>query len=166
MTFDDLTAGSAVFIDANIFVYAFAPDPQLGPACCDLLKRVELDDLHGLTSAAVLSNVAHRLMTLEACSRFNWPYAGIAARMQSHPSELKQLSRFRDAIDAIRSIGVHVQPVTEALVTAGAGLSQQHGLMSNDALVVAAMEASGLANLASHDADFDRVPGVIRFAPA
>jgi predicted nucleic acid-binding protein len=38
--------------------------------------------------------------------------------------------------------------------------------LTNDALIVAVMQAHGLTNLASHDADFDRVPGITRYAPA
>jgi len=38
--------------------------------------------------------------------------------------------------------------------------------LSGDALVVAVMREHGLVNLASNDADFDRVPGLTRFAPA
>jgi predicted nucleic acid-binding protein len=37
--------------------------------------------------------------------------------------------------------------------------------MSNDTLTIAVMQANGLANLASHDADFDRVPGLKRYGP-
>jgi len=33
-------------------------------------------------------------------------------------------------------------------------------------LIVAVMQANGLTNLASNDADFDRVPGLTRYAPA
>lgn len=43
-------------------------------------------------------------------------------------------------------------------------ISQQHGLLSNDALIIAIMREQGLANLASSDADFDRVTGIRRFA--
>ena len=35
-----------------------------------------------------------------------------------------------------------------------------------DALAVAVMRGHGLTLLASHDADFDRVPGITRYAPA
>jgi len=52
------------------------------------------------------------------------------------------------------------------LVSAAAAISQQHGLLSGDALVVAVMREHGIVNLASHDADFDRVPGLTRYAPA
>ena len=44
-------------------------------------------------------------------------------------------------------------------------LSQQTGLLSNDALLIAVMQANGLTNLASHDSDFDRVPGLTRYTP-
>lgn len=44
-------------------------------------------------------------------------------------------------------------------------LSLKHGLLSGDALLLAIMQKNGLTNLASNDADFDRVPGITRFAP-
>ncbi|MGH7170092.1 MAG: PIN domain-containing protein [Gemmataceae bacterium] len=39
-------------------------------------------------------------------------------------------------------------------------------MLHNDALIVAVMQANGLTNLASEDDDFDRVPGLTRYAPA
>jgi predicted nucleic acid-binding protein len=39
------------------------------------------------------------------------------------------------------------------------------GLLSNDALIVAVMEANGLSELASSDKDFDRVPWLTRDEP-
>jgi predicted nucleic acid-binding protein len=154
-----------VFVDANIFVYAFAPDPQYGPPSSGLLERIELRDLSGFTSSQVLSDVAHRLMSLEACATFGWPYAGIAARLQRHPAEVRQLTRFRQAVEAIALMGVQVLPVSAQDVTAAAVLGQQFGLLSNDALVVAVMLKHGLTQLASHDADFDRVAGIVRVRP-
>jgi predicted nucleic acid-binding protein len=44
-------------------------------------------------------------------------------------------------------------------------LSRQYELLSGDALIVAVMQVHGLTNLASNDTDFDRVPGLTRFAP-
>jgi predicted nucleic acid-binding protein len=38
--------------------------------------------------------------------------------------------------------------------------------MSGDALIVTVMGHHGLTHLASYDADFDRVPGITRYAPA
>jgi predicted nucleic acid-binding protein len=50
------------------------------------------------------------------------------------------------------------------LLTAAA-VCQQIGLLTNDGLIVAVMQANGLTKLASHDSDFDRVPGITRYAP-
>jgi predicted nucleic acid-binding protein len=47
-----------------------------------------------------------------------------------------------------------------------AALSQQIGLLTNDAAVVAIMHSHGLTKIASNDPDFDRVAGLIRYAPA
>jgi predicted nucleic acid-binding protein len=51
------------------------------------------------------------------------------------------------------------------MVEAATLLSQQHELLTGDALVVAAMRQQGLTALASGDGDFDRVPGITRYAP-
>jgi hypothetical protein len=72
MTFTDIPARASVFVDANTLVYYFVPEPVLGPACRDLLERFATQELVGFTSAHVLSNVAHRIMTLEAVDRFGW----------------------------------------------------------------------------------------------
>jgi predicted nucleic acid-binding protein len=52
------------------------------------------------------------------------------------------------------------------MVLAAARLSRQYELLSGDALIVAVMQANGLTQLASNDADFDRVAWITRFAPA
>lgn len=52
-----------------------------------------------------------------------------------------------------------------AMVPTIAALCQQIGLLTNDAAVVALMQASGLTKIASNDPDFDRVPGIARYAP-
>jgi predicted nucleic acid-binding protein len=165
MTFADLPAGAAVFVDANTLVYHFQPHPVLGAICTDLVERIERQELAGFTSTHVLSEVAHRLMTLEACSAFGWPFAGIAQRLRQHPAQVQTLTRFRQAIQEVPRLGFQVLTIAPHFVEAAAAISQQTGLLSNDALVVAVMQANGLTNLASHDADFDRVPSLARYAP-
>jgi predicted nucleic acid-binding protein len=56
--------------------------------------------------------------------------------------------------------------VAPALVASVAAVSQQYGLLSNDALILALMQSNGLRNLASADAAFDRVPGIARYTPS
>ena len=166
LTFSDIPAGAGVFLDANVLVYHFAPHPALQPFCQQLLERCTGREILGHTSAHVVSNVAHRIMTLEAISRFGWPTAGIGRRLLRHPDDVRQLTRFRQAGDEIPGFGIQVLPVTMPLVSAAAEISQQYGLLSGDALSVAVMREHGLVHLASHDADFDRVHGLTRYSPA
>lgn len=165
MIFADLPSGAPVFVDANIFTYHFQPHPIFGPTCSGLLERIERQDLRGLTSSHVLTEVAHRLMTLEAYMEFGWPFAGIAQRLKQHPAQVQRLLRFRRAIEEVPRYGIEVLSVPPQLVEMGVAVSQETGLLSNDALLVAVMRHHGLNRLASHDADFDRVPGLVRYAP-
>ena len=55
--------------------------------------------------------------------------------------------------------------MTTSHVLQAAEISQQHGLLTNDAISLAVMQSRGLTNLASNDSDFDRVAGIIRFCP-
>jgi predicted nucleic acid-binding protein len=165
MTFVSIPPGAAVFLDANTLIYQFASDPTYGSACTQLIKRVELNDLAGFTSAHVLADVAHRLMTLEAIILKGWPIAGIAACLRKHHVEIPNLSVHRQAIARIQLLGIQVLPVGFDAVQAATLLSQQHQLMTGDALVVATMQGHGLTYLASRDVDFDRVSGLTRFGP-
>ena len=166
MTFADLVAGDVVFVDANILTYHFQPHPVWGRSCNDLLQRIENRELAGFTSTHALSEVSHRLMTIEASVLFGWPFAGISNRLRAHPAQVQKLTAFRQAIDRILQSNLQVLALAPALVAAAAALSQHVGLLSNDALIAAVMQANGLTRLASSDQDFDRVPGLTRYEPA
>jgi predicted nucleic acid-binding protein len=165
MTFANIPQGSQVFIDANPFVYHASADPIYGAACKQLMERIARREIEGFTSAHVLGDVAHRLMTLEAIANLGWAAKGIAVRLRHNSAEVQKLVRFRHAIDDVAQTGLHVLPVDFSLIAAGTALSQQYGLLTGDALVIAIMRQHHLTNLASLDADFDRVPGITRYSP-
>lgn len=165
MKFADLPAGASVFVDANPLVDHFSANPTTGAACQALLARIANQELIGITSVHILGEMSHRLMTIEACALFGWPYKGIAQRLAGHPAEILKLHAFRQALDDVVAFGLRVLPIAPAHVFSAADLARQHGLLYNDALVVAVMQEQGFQNLASSDADFDRVPGISRYAP-
>jgi predicted nucleic acid-binding protein len=166
MNFTHLAAGDAIFLDANTLIYHFAPDPVFGPACDHLLHRIHNQEIQGFTSTHMLSEVAHRLMTIEASNLFGWPFTGIAYRLKANPAEFQKLQAFRQAIETILNSKIQVLQIPPALVLAATTVSQTTGLLSNDALIVSVMQAHGLTKLASNDTDFDRVPGLTRYGPA
>lgn len=165
MTFADLLRGESVFLDANILVYHFQPHPIFGPACQQLLARVENQELLGFTSTHTLTEVAHRLMMMEAAALPGWKPAKVKQRLQRQPGVLRNLSQFRTAIETVLQSRLQVLTAAPVRILDAAGLSQTAGLLSSDALIVAIMQHHGIARLASHDADFDRVPGLTRYAP-
>jgi predicted nucleic acid-binding protein len=85
MIFADLPAGSSIFVDANTLVYHFGPHPVFGPACQQFVQRIENGEIAGFTSTAVLSEVAHRMMTLEASILFGWP-SKVVDRLKQNPA--------------------------------------------------------------------------------
>ena len=165
MTFLDILAGQAIFVDTNVFLFYFLSDPNLGAPCDQLLRRIENMDIQGFTSAHVLNEMCHRLMTEEAHQRFGWQMNGIALRLRNHPAQVQMLSRPRQAIDELSLIGLQILPITGPQVSLAIDVSNLHGLLSSDSLVVTVMRQHGLQALASHDPDFDRVPGLTRYAP-
>jgi predicted nucleic acid-binding protein len=166
VTFADLQKGDLVFLDANTLVYHFQPHSTLGQVCTDLLERIEHQELVGSTSTYILTEVAHRLMVLEACTLNGWSLAGTTGRLQKYPDKVRPLTRFRQALQEIPRYRIQVLTIPASLIDSAAHISQQTGLLSNDALTVSVMQGNGLTNLASHDSDFDRVPGITRYAPA
>ncbi len=165
MTLADIPAGTTVFVDANILLFALSNHSQYGAACETFLDRVEHQEITAVTSPHVLGEVVHRMMTIEACDRLGWPIQGIANRLRRHPAEVQQLVRPGQALDEIDAARVTVLTLTPPLVHSATNLSRQTGLLYADALVVAIMQDHGLTHLASLDADFDRVPGLTRYSP-
>ena len=95
MTFHQIPGNTSVFIDANILIYHFTPDPVLGPACQILMERIyKFQDFVAYTSTHILSEVSHQLMVLEAAQVFGWPIAGITRRLKKHPAEIQKLTTF------------------------------------------------------------------------
>jgi predicted nucleic acid-binding protein len=165
MNFANLAAGDAVFVDANTLTYHFEPHAHWGPACTQLLHRIENQQLVGYTSSHVIGEVSHRLMTIEAHRLLGWQMAGIGNRLRTNPTDVRKLGLFRTAVEKLLQSKLPILILTPALLAAGVGLSQQLGRLTNDGLIVAVMQAHGLSKIASNDDDFDRVPGITRYAP-
>jgi predicted nucleic acid-binding protein len=112
----------------------------------------------------VLSEVAHHLMMLEASALFGWP-SKVVQHLKQQPTAIQKLGNFRRAIEEVAQSAIRVATIPPGLLATAAAISQQFGLLSNDALIVAVMQANGLTHLASNDEDFDCVPGITRYAP-
>lgn len=162
MALTEISDGSAVFVDANVFVYHFTGRSD---DCSSLLARIEGGELRGFTGQVSVLEVAHRLMMLEATERGLSMRPNPAARLARQPHLTRQLSRYYFSVLTIPKLGIEVLPLPQDFITASQEFRQSHGLLVNDSLIPMHMRQAGLSILASADAAFDRVPGIKRFAP-
>jgi predicted nucleic acid-binding protein len=165
MTLADLVAGDSLFVDANILIYLAGPDPVVGAVCQQLMQSIDNQQLHGYTSTHVLAEVAHQLMILEASTLPGWTLSKVKRRLQQQPAVVQQLTFFRRAIETVLQSNLRVLTLAPASLADAAVISQQYGLLTNDALSLAVMQAHRLTKIASADTDFDRVSGLTRYAP-
>jgi predicted nucleic acid-binding protein len=66
MSYADLPAGASVFLDSSVFIHHFEPNAVFGAAATEFLERIENQEINGITTTHIVSEVAHRLMTIEA----------------------------------------------------------------------------------------------------
>lgn len=148
MTLARVPDGSAVFVDANVFVYHFV---GASPQCTALLARCETGAVRGSTSALVLAEVAHRLMMIEAVERRLVRAGNVARKLARRPELVRQLTIYATSIQAILAMGVEIIGLTEAIIQLSLRQQGRYGLLTNDSLIVATMLKHGLRLLATAD---------------
>jgi predicted nucleic acid-binding protein len=63
---ENLPAGTHLFLDANIFIYAFLGHSK---QCRELLARCATEQVIGITTFDVINEVTHRMMLAEALAK-------------------------------------------------------------------------------------------------
>jgi predicted nucleic acid-binding protein len=157
--------GAAVFIDANIVYYHFVRVPELSEWSSQLLERFAQRRLSVFASTHVIAEAIHKIMAAEAAQRFSIPRPAIVTHLRHHPERLAELTMFRTAASELEVIAMPLLATDARMVVEAADLSLSHGLLTNDALTVALMRRNGLADLASNDDDFNRVPALTVWKP-
>ena len=64
--------GIVCYLDATIFYYHLVDTPVLSDDCSDLLKRVELGHVHGVTSTVAIAEATHRSCSRTWCNGMAW----------------------------------------------------------------------------------------------
>jgi predicted nucleic acid-binding protein len=150
-----------VLIDANIFIYALT---RRSDQCRFLLSRCERDEVVGITTAEIVSEVCHRLMLIEAAEM------GVIARpsavdLRRRRAELQSLTRYWTLTSQIWNLNISILPLNESRHRAAQRVRTEYGLLTNDSLIVAAAEEYDVKALASRDDDFDQVRGLTVYKP-
>ena len=158
---ENLPADTHLFIDANIFIYAFLGHSN---QCRDLLGRCAIEEVLGITSLDVINEVTHRMMLAEAVG------SGVIKRnsvrdLRGKWREISKLTDYWAQTTTIFGLNILVLTSDESRLHRAQTIRSRHGLLTNDSLIVAAMEEFGIDSLATRDNDFDHVFGLIVYKP-
>lgn len=134
----------AIFLDANIPIYAAGRPHSLKEPCADILLLASEHVDSFFTDAEVLQELLHRYRALRL-----WPQGR------------EVFSRFADLMRE------RIEPVYAADVEHAASLADSHaGPGARDLLHAAVMARLGVRSIASADTGFDRLPDIERLNPA
>ena len=161
----NIPTGATVFIDANIFYYHFVSLPGLSIACKDFLHRIEQGDLTGVTATVVLAEAQHKVMLAEAVQKYGLSPQGLVRRLTQTTGLLAGLSHHRIVPSIVVAMHVRIEPLTMAILQQAAHLSVTHELLTNDAALLAHMQALGITHLATNDEDFDKITEITVWKP-
>jgi uncharacterized protein len=161
-TLDAVPAGERVFVDATVFIYHFT---GVSPSCRAFLERCEAGQLRGVTSTLVIGEVTHRLMMIEAVAKSLVTQGSVAKKLRRRPAVVRRLHVYQELADLIPLMGIEVDPLELTTLAAAAKIRDEHGLLTNDSLVVASADARGVVSVASADADFARIARLMVFHP-
>jgi predicted nucleic acid-binding protein len=158
---EDLPAGTRLFLDTNIFVYAFLGHSKQS---LDLLGRCATEQVLGITSLDVVNEVTHRMMLAEALGK------GVIKRdsvrdLRGKWREVAKLTEYWMQTSAIFGLNILVLPTDEARLRRAQTIRTRHGLLTNDSLIVAVMEEFEIQSLATRDNDFDHISELTVYKP-
>ena len=159
---ENLPAGTRLFLDANIFVYAFLGHSN---ECQGLLGRCATEQVLGITTLDMVNEVTHRMMLAEGVGK------GVIKRervrdLRGKWREVAKLTEYWTQTSAIFGLNILVLTTDEARLHVGQTIRVRHGLLTNDSLIVAAMEEFGIDSLATRDNDFDHISKLIVYKPS
>jgi predicted nucleic acid-binding protein len=164
----ECTSFDKIFIDSNIFLDYIIPHPAFYIVVSDFLKRVEIEEIHAITTPAVLAEVSHILLLETGAVILKNHNRNIV--MNRIESDSHFSNRCRDAVDKFNEFiskldGLKLIPVMPEDYFRASDLARAYNLMSFDALHLPAMRRAQVRNIATRDRDFDRVDGIVVWSP-
>ena len=162
---NSIPAGSRVFLDTNILLYAIAEHPRFGFWCDGLLDRIHRGELAGHVSVIVLNELVHKLMIGEVAQKTGLKPGQVIPYVKRQSEILETLEAYEIVAQVEASYGLRILGVTSDSFQTARRLMQTHRLLSNDALHLAVMYEAGVRDLVTGDADFDGIEGIQVWKP-
>jgi predicted nucleic acid-binding protein len=161
-TLDQIPAGARITVDANIFIYHFTGKSR---DCHDLLLRCQSREVTAEIPCHTALEVLHRLMTIESVVAGVTGSGNIARKLAEKPERVRSLTRCHAEFAALSRLGVTIVDTTVEALGRVSAICLRHGLLANDAALVAVMETRGVGHLATADSNLLGLPHIQSYLP-
>ena len=163
MNLDDIPGGSLCVVDTNILLYA---EQGVSAQARRFVRRCSNGELNGVIPQPVWQEFSHKLMLAEAMMRGLTSGGNPAAKLASRPDAVRELSLYRGKVRALVDLGFRFEPCTrEDLLVRAFALQEEHGMLTNDAMVLAVAQRLKAEALVSNDKAFLAVTSIEVYAP-
>jgi predicted nucleic acid-binding protein len=161
MRLDEVVRGK-VYVDANVFYMYLRPDPVHLPMIRRFLGRMVQGDIEAHTSILTMDELFYRLLLARVkdvykCNPLNVLREDTSGAIAKCGGKIEVALRRLVQLPHLRLTAVLEDDFPQMLVNI-----TTFGLLPRDALHVAVAERQGLNEIATDDADFDRVPWLRR----
>lgn len=101
--------------------------------------------------------MGHKLMFSELIEKHGIKPSEVLTKMKTTPEIIASLEKYKDIVLKIGAIGIKVLPNSDKTHEKANSFVKKYKLLSNDAINAALMEEHGIKDIATNDADFERV---------
>jgi predicted nucleic acid-binding protein len=130
-----------------------------------LLSRSARRELQLFTASHTAAEVIHRVMIIKGQTRFGLSSKKSLGYLKRYPDAVKQLTKYKQIPGKFTQARIHILPVTYQEIHSSKHFRDSFGLLTNDSIILAVMSQNRIADLATNDADFRRVPGIHLWTP-
>ncbi|MBV8970178.1 MAG: type II toxin-antitoxin system VapC family toxin [Verrucomicrobia bacterium] len=161
MNLGDVKNGRTIFIDTNVLIYA-----RTGQSlqCRQLIGRCRARELNGVISSFVVAEFCHRRMMQEAQSGSR-SVSNPARALAQKPETVRGLSLYAEDVRALLSGELTLVETEKTDFSVALEIQRQSGLLTIDSINLAVARRCGINEIATADASFDRIPGLIVCKP-
>ena len=163
MKLSDIRNNEWLAIDTSVLVYA---NQQQSQECVQLLRRCALREVRGIVPLPMVAELAHTLMLVEALESGWIERANPSRALAERPDVVRRLTRYEVQMREFLGIGLRLEPATAADIVEAMGIQREFGLLTSDAILVAAARRLNCTAIASADKAFRDLRGFLVYQPA
>jgi len=162
-----LPSQTRVFVDTIVFSLHFG---GRSATCSAFVTRIARGDIKAYVNAQVLSDLIHKLMLAEACTKGfinNRKASELRALLENNRSVAASLIDYQHQFESLINIGIRVLPITRKLLIETKAERRAHGLMTSDSLHLGNMNRleNPILDIATYDRDFSHIPNINSWEP-